>query len=178
VDLTQQTSEFDRGIALAPRPDEQGGYDGHLDPGWQIAAGINGGLLLAMLGHALRDTFSAHQHPDPLAISAFYLSASRPGPATVHTDVLRRGRSMSTGTASLCQVEEGVEVERIRATATYGDLGGLPADVHTATNAPDLPPPDRCVPSDLAPDDFRSMATILERLDLRLDPATTGWAVG
>ena len=179
MDLTQQqTSEFDRGIALAARPDEPGVYDGRLDPGWQIAAGINGGLLLAVLGHALRDTFSSQEHPDPLAISAYYLSASRPGAATVRTDVLRRGRSMSTGTASLCQLEEGVGVERIRATATYGDLSGLPADVHTATDAPDLPPPERCVPSDLAPDDFRSMASILDRLDLRLDPDCVGWALG
>ena len=175
---TQQASEFDRGIALAARAGEPGCYEGSLDPGWQIAGGINGGLLLATIGNALRDTFSAHEHPDPLAVSAFYLSASRPGAATVRTEVLRRGRSMSTGTASLLQVENDAEVERIRATATYGDLGGLPADVHSAPEAPNLPPPERCVPSDLAPEDFRSMASILDRLDLRLDPDCVGWALG
>jgi len=178
VTSTQQASEFDQGIALSPRSGEQGRYDGHLDPGWQIAAGINGGLLLAAAGNALGDTLSAGGHPDPLAISAFYLSASRPGPATVRTEVLRRGRSMSTGTASLFQDEAGVEVVRIRATATYGDLSALPTEVRTATDLPDLPPPEQCVGSDLAPVDFTNNAPILGRLDLRLDPSCVGWALG
>jgi acyl-CoA thioesterase len=173
---TREFSEFDRGIALTRR--EPGTYDAFLDPGWQVAAGVNGGLLLAAAGNALRDTLGAEGHPDPLAISAFYLSASRPGPATVRTQVLRRGRSMSTGTASLLQDEGGVEVERIRATATYGDLAALPAEVRTSTGSPDLPPPEHCVASDLAPEDFAANAPILGRLDLRLDPGCVGWALG
>ena len=173
---TEEASEFDRGIALSHRgPDI---YEASLDPGWQVAAGINGGLLLATAGNALRDTLGAHGHPDPLAISAFYLSASRPGPATVRTEVLRRGRSMSTGTASVLQDEAGVEVERVRAAATYGDLSSLPPEVRTATDSPDLPPPEHCVGSDLAPVGFAADAPILGRLDLRLDPSCVGWALG
>lgn len=172
----QQSPEFDRAIALTRR--EPGSYHVSLDPGWQVAAGINGGLLLAAAGNALRDTLGTQGHPDPLAISAFYLSASRPGPATVRTEVLRQGRSMSTGTASLLQVQAGVDVERIRATATYGDLSALPTEVRTATDSPDLPPPEDCVGSDLAPVDFATNAPILDRLDLRLDPSCVGWALG
>jgi hypothetical protein len=173
---TQESSEFGRGIALTPR--QPGSYDAFLDAGWQVAAGVNGGLLLAVLGNALRDTLGAQGHPDPLAISAFYLSASRPGSATVRTAVLRRGRSMSTGTASLVQDEDGAETERIRATATYGDLGALPAEVRTTTDTPDLPPPERCVAAGLAPADFAANVPILDRLDLRLDPTCVGWALG
>lgn len=179
MDLTQeQTSEFDRGIALDERADQPGTFDAHLGAGWQVAAGVNGGLLLATVGHALHGTFRGDGHPDPLAISAFYLSASRPGPAVVRTEVLRRGRSMSTGTVSLSQADGGRRVERIRATATYGDLAALPSDVRTATQPPDLPPPDRCLGADLAPADFKANAPILERFDLRLDPGCVGWALG
>ncbi len=174
----QQTSEFDRGIALTAQPGRPGSYAVDLDPGWQVAAGVNGGLLLAALGNALRHTFQGDGHPDPLAISAYYLSASRPGPATVRTEVLRRGRSMSTGTASLVQVDGEQEAERLRATATYGDLDTLTSEVRTATAPPDLPEPDRCLGSDLAPADFKANAPILSRFDLRLDPDCVGWALG
>lgn len=172
------TSEFDRGIALSPRPDDPTSYDAELDPGWQIGAGVNGGMLLAVAGNALATAFASDAHPDPVAISAYYLSASRPGPAQMRTEVLRRGRSMSTGQVSLVQDEDGRPVERLRALATYGDLGGLPDDVRTTASPPDMPPPDACVSSKDAPPDFMEQASLLERLDLRLDPACVGWAVG
>lgn len=172
-------SEFDRALLVEERPEEPGTYDGHLGEGWQIGAGVNGGMLLATCGNALRAAFTADGHPDPVSVSAYYLSASRPGPATFRTQVLRRGRSMSTGAVSLVQADEhGHEVERIRALATYADLEATEGDVRTTATPPDLPPPDECVPNDVAPTSFKDQATLLERLDLRLDPACAGWAVG
>jgi acyl-CoA thioesterase len=171
-------TEFDRGITATRRADDPTTYDVDLGAGWQIGAGINGGMLLATLGNALRTTFEEDGHPDPVTISAYYLSASRPGPASVRTEVLRSGRSLSTGTASLVQVEDGQETERIRALATYGDLAVLPDGVHTTATPPELPPPDRCVPTDQAPPGFMRSAELLDRLDLRLDPACAGWALG
>lgn len=171
-------SEFDRGIAVSPRADDPTSYDTELSEGWQIGAGINGGLLLATLGNALRATLSSASstggHLDPVAISAYYLSASTPGPAVVRTEVLRSGRSLSTASASLVQGPD----ERIRALATYADLGALTDDVRTTAAPPDLPPPDRCVSSADAPPAFFEQAGLLKRLDLRLDPAYVGWAVG
>lgn len=169
-------TEFDRGIAATPRDGAPGTYDVDLGPGWRIGSGINGGMLLATLGNALRSALDGH--PDPITASAYYLSASRPGPATVRTDVLRSGRTMSTGAASLVQVEDGRETERVRALATYGDLAALPDDVHTAASPPDLPPPDRCVSTAEAPPTFMRSADLLNRLDLRLDPSCSGWVVG
>jgi acyl-CoA thioesterase len=172
-------SEFDAGIALSARPDDPSTYDGVLDPGWQIGAGVNGGLLLASLGHALSQVFADDGHPDPIAISAYFLSASRPGPTVLDTQVLRRGRSMSTGQASLIQKgDDGAVVERVRALATYGHLDSLPDDVRTTAAPPDMPPPERCIGTDQAPPDFLEQASLLERLDLRLDPACVGWALG
>jgi acyl-CoA thioesterase len=172
-------SEFDSGIALSARPDDASTYDGALDPGWQIGAGVNGGLLLASVGHALSRVFAGAGHPDPIAISAYFLSASRPGPAVLATQVLRRGRSMSTGQASRIQkADDGADVERVRALATYGHLDSLPDDVRTTATPPDMPPPERCIGTDQAPPDFLEQASLLERLDLRLDPACVGWALG
>ena len=172
-------SEFDSGIALSARPDDASTYDGALDPGWQIGAGVNGGLLLASVGHALSRVFAGAGHPDPIAISAYFLSASRPGPAVLATQVLRRGRSMSTGQASLIQkADDGADVERVRALATYGHLDSLPDDVRTTATPPDMLPPERCIGTDQAPPDFLEQASLLERLDLRLDPACVGWALG
>lgn len=178
-DLSESESEFDNGIAVRERAGQPGSYDAELDPGWKVGAGINGGLLLAMAGNALSHTFLEEAHPDPISISAYYLSASRSGPASLQTDVIRRGRSMSTGSVSLCQSEDdGAQVERLRALATYGDLDALPSDVHTTASPPDMPPPDKCIGMDLAPADFKASVTLLHRFDLRLDPACVGWAMG
>jgi acyl-CoA thioesterase len=172
-------SEFDLALLMEERQEEPGTYDGELGEGWQIGAGVNGGLLLATCGNALRGAFAPDGHPDPVSVSAYYLSASRPGTATFRTQVLRRGRSMSTGAVSLMQADEhGHEVERIRALATYADLDATGSDVRTTATPPDVPPPDECVPNDLAPTSFKDQASLLERLDLRLDPACAGWAVG
>ncbi|MGN6576839.1 MAG: thioesterase family protein [Nocardioides sp.] len=171
-------TEFDKGVQVKPTPGVPESYDAELGTGWQIGAGVNGGMLLATMGSALRAAFAEDAHPDPVAISAYYLSASRPGPATLRTQVLRRGRSMTTGEVSLVQQQDGAEVERVRALATYGDLGDLPDDVRTTATPPDMPPPEQCVSSSMAPPDFMEQASLLERLDLRLDPACVGWAVG
>ena len=176
---TDALSELDREIALTARPGEEGVFDGRLSGDWLIGAGVNGGLLLAACGHALSRVFAGDGHPDPLSISAYYLAASRPGPATLRTEVLRPGRTMSTGAVSLSQGhEDGAPVERIRALATYGDLGALPDEVRTTATAPVLPPVEDCVPTSMAPAPLRESASLLDRLDLRLDPDCAGWAVG
>jgi hypothetical protein len=175
-------TEFDRAVSVTARPDDPTTYDAELGAGWQIGSGINGGLLLAVMGNALRGTFAGLSgHVDPISVSGYYLTASRPGPAALHTEVLRTGRGMSTGVVSLSQSQDGRPVERIRAVATYGDLSALPGgldDVHTTATPPDLPPPEQCVSAADAPPEFMEQAGLLKRLNLRLDPACVGWAIG
>lgn len=179
ISPVEQGSEFDRASRVVALEAEPGRYDTVLDGGWRIGAGIHGGMLLATVAGALRHRFAGDGHPDPLAISAYYLSAAVAGPATVTTHVLRTGRTMSTGQASLEQMDAGGRpVERLRALATYGDLSRLPDEVRTTAEHPDLPPPERCIGTEQSPPDFLAGATFLQRLDLRLDPSCVGWAVG
>jgi hypothetical protein len=167
-------SEFDRDTALVQRA--PGVYDIDLSAGWTIINAVNGGYLLAVLGRALAD---ALPHADPFTISAHYLTASQPGPAVVRTDVVRTGRTLSTGQASLFQHDEqGREVERIRVLASYGDLDALPDDVRTTAAPPELPPMDECFGPQDGPAPVTGSSAIADRLMIKLDPATLGWAVG
>lgn len=170
--------EFDRDTALRPRPGEPSLFDAELYERWRVGKAVNGGLLLALTGRALAAELgrAPDGHPDPFAISAYYLSSAQPGPATVRTETLRRGRSVSTGTASLIQDGE----ERLRALATYGDLDGHDhgGDVRTIAEPPPMPQPEECVAAELAPPEVLKQAPILERMELRLDPGTVGWAMG
>ncbi|MEU5702562.1 thioesterase family protein [Streptomyces aurantiacus] len=176
-------SEFDRDTAVTRRepdapgdPSVPGVYDIDLSAGWTIGNALNGGYLLAVLGRALAD---ALPHPDPFTISAHYLTASRPGPAVVRTDVVGAGRTLSTGQASLFQYDdEGRETERIRVLASYGDLDGLPDDVRTSAKPPAIPPVDQCFGPEDSPEPVPGVSAIADRLMLKLDPGTLGWALG
>ncbi|NBM17142.1 thioesterase family protein [Streptomyces sp. GC420] len=169
-------SEFDRDTTVVPRSGVTGVYDAELSAGWTIIRAVNGGYLLAILGRALAD---ALPHPDPFSITAHYLTASRPGPAVVRTDVARTGRTLSTGQASLFQTaEDGTEVERIRVVASYGDLDALPDDARTSAVPPAIPPYEHCFGPQDGPAPVPGSSAITDRLALRLDPSTCGWALG
>ncbi|MGW2933901.1 thioesterase family protein [Streptomyces sp. NPDC001156] len=167
-------SEFDRDTAVTLR--EPGVYDIDLSAGWTIIKAVNGGYLLAVLGRALAD---ALPHRDPFTISAHYLTASTPGPAVIRAEAVRTGRTLSTGQASLFQYDgEGREVERIRVLASYGDLDSLPDDVRTSAEPPAIPPMAQCFGPEDGPAPVSGSSAITERLKLKLDPATLGWALG
>ncbi|WP_373287073.1 thioesterase family protein [Wenjunlia tyrosinilytica] len=173
------TSEFDRDTAVIARTDDPFVFDTEFSAGWTIGKGVNGGYLIALADRALGRVLP---HRDPFSVSAYYLTPSLPGPAVVRTEVVRTGRTMSTGQASLFQTDDdGNEVERLRVVAHHRDLAGLTDDVRTSATAPALPPVERCVGAETAPGGvFGSKASngLIDRLDLRLDPATVGWALG
>ncbi|WP_329455522.1 thioesterase family protein [Streptomyces sp. NBC_01497] len=167
-------SEFDRDTAVTPR--SPGVFAAELSPGWSILHALNGGYVLAVAGRALG---RALPHPDPFTVSAHFLTPSRPGPAEIRTETVRTGRTVSTGQAALVQfADDGSEVERVRVLATYGDLDALTDDVRTSAKPPAMPPPEECFGSSDGPTDAFGDSTLLKRLDVRMDPATSGWAVG
>ncbi|HYN30066.1 MAG TPA: thioesterase family protein [Dermatophilaceae bacterium] len=170
-------SEFD--TAMAVEAEDGSGARAVLGAGWVIGAAVNGGVLMALGAVALRRAVErAGGHGDPLVLSAYFLSAAQAGPVRLRTEVLRTGRSMSTGQVSLLQDVDGRPVERVRALATFGDVDAQSEPVWLAAEPPDLPGPDRCVAAGRESSPFAGPISLLDRLDIRLDPATVGWAGG
>lgn len=177
---TPATSEFDvaRTLTRSPTP---GHYLGEFGEGWSIGLAVNGGMVMAVATTALRRRLADDgddRHPDPVAFSGYFLTASAPGPLEVTTEVLRAGRTLTTGQVSLTQPgTDGAPVERMRALLSLGDLSGAAAALRQP-EPPAMPGPEDCVASTDAPPSTLRDSSLLERLDLRFDPACVGWAVG
>jgi hypothetical protein len=155
--------------ALVPSGD--GRFDGEVSADWTIAGKPNGGYLLAMLGRA---AVTAGPHPHVLTAGAVYLRSPDPGPVTVEAEVLRAGRSASHLRARMSQdgapcVEALVVTGELSADDepywTDGlDLAAV-ADPASCLRVPGTSPVGLPVP-------------IMDQVDLRLDPAVTGFARG
>jgi acyl-CoA thioesterase len=169
---------FDEEISVEPVAGRDGAYAGSFGDGWRIGNGVNGGVVMCLATTALQHRLDdMDAHGDPLAFSGYFLTPSGPGPVEVTTEVLRVGRTMSTGQVSVSQPgPDGAMVERMRALASFGDLGASATVLQTAP-PPHMPPPEECVSSAEAPE-FLATATLLERIEIRLDPATAGWVTG
>lgn len=161
---------FDRQIAVTRSgPDA---YTIDLDAGWGVGVGLNGGYQLAVVGNAVRTRIP--DKPDPLAVSAHYVSAATAGPATVTTRVVRAGGATTTVAAELRQDGQ----VRVAVLATCTDLAELPQDVRTTADPIELPPVEQCVSTRHAPAQTRAEVPMLDRFEMRIDPAYVGWAVG
>ncbi len=176
IRLLGVTYELDDALALTTV--SPGRHEVDLSDGWSIGPAVNGGLLLALAGRALELELGTAGHPDPVTVSAFYLSAAAAGPTVVQTETIRNGRTMATGEARIVQEHDGRTVERVRAVATYGDLDVLTGKAEIDAPPPDLPPVEECFGRDAAPPGAMDGFSFLDRIDLRLDPASALWAVG
>lgn len=176
-------SEFDDAVSLEFADDPAVGR-GAFDDGWLIGNAINGGILMATGLTALRsllrgDAATADHpgHPDPVAISAYFMTPATPGPFWTESEPMRSGRRLRTGQVSIFQHDgDGAPTERMRAMASFGDLAGVEPLRQSAP--PDMPPPEDCVSSSEHRPEFLRHSNFLDRVDLRLDPTTAGWAAG
>jgi acyl-CoA thioesterase len=169
---------FDEEIAVEPLTGRDGAYAGSFGNGWRIGNGVNGGVVMCLAATALQHRLDdMNAHGDPLVFSGYFLTPSGPGAVEATTEVLRVGRTMSTGQISVSQPgPDGALVERMRALASFGDLGASATVLQTAP-PPEMPPPEDCLSSAEAPE-FLAAATLLERIEIRLDPVTAGWVAG
>ena len=153
-------SDFDLETRLTPADDDA--LAGHVHPSWNIGANPNGGYLLALAASALRQ--AAPGHPDPLSITAHYL---RPGladqPCRIERRILRTGRTLSTGRATLLQGGE----PRLEVLAAFGSLA-VDAEPTISLALPEMPPPEECLSR--SGDEQGLAMPILDRLDIRLHP--------
>lgn len=176
-------AEFDDVLAVrwdAVVPAVTGGAGvarGHLGDGWLIGHAINGGVLMAVATSTASEVLAGVGHGDPLTWSAHFLSAAVPGPVDVHVEVLRVGRRMSTASVRVVQPGEDGPIERVRVTGTFGTLDRT-EPVHRAPAPPPMPDPDTCVPARRESSPVASAIVMLDRLDVRVDPSTIGFAVG
>lgn len=158
---------FDADTAVRPSGDHS--YAAELTDRWTALGGTpNGGYMLAV---ALRALQADMPLPDPLVTSAHFLRPGVVGPAEVKTEMVRAGRRVATGQASL--VQEGREI--LRLLATFGDLSQAGGRTLVLSEAPELPPPDE------TPDvlDGGSMpgVSITEQLEYRA-AKLPGWTQG
>lgn len=167
--MTTAPYEYDAATAV----EDLGGnrFRAQLSSGYSIGPYPNGGYLLAVALSAMGRTTSL---PDPLAVSAHYVSASEHlRPAVIDVEVVRAGRSYATLAARMHQ--DGTE--RMRVLATYGDLSAGDGETVELGSPPELPPPEACLGRDaLARPPNALDAEIRNRFDVRFHPDTLGWS--
>ena len=98
-----------------PSPPSDGGWTVDLDGSWSIGGFLNGGYLLVPMGMAAAE---ATARPDPLAVTATFLSPPTSGPAEITVALAKRGRQSSVADVALHQGGR----THVRATAVLGDL--------------------------------------------------------
>ena len=152
---------LDRETQLTPLGDGRFAVD--VSDRWNIGDNPNGGYLTAMALQGLR---SLDLHQDPMSVTTHYLrpgSGGRPG--EIHTSLVRSGRAVTTGHATL--VQDGTQ--RLAVVAAMGDLGAVSGDGHGLTiPPPDMPPVEECVERDLLEQGVKLF--ISSRVDLRVHP--------
>ncbi|CAN5519568.1 thioesterase family protein [soil metagenome] len=167
--------EFD--LATAVRPRGHGTFDIDVDPGFTVGPKPNGGYLLALAARAGGEalTVAGSDHGDPVAATAHFLWAPDAGPAEVQTHVLRTGRSASQVRATV--VQDGRAC--VEATFTMSTLGGGRSEPWwTGPAPPEVASIEECVRLPAARDGAPFVVSIMDRTDLRLDPAVLGFASG
>lgn len=140
----------------------EGRYLGAVHEGWDIAGRANGGYLIAI---AARAAGLACGLPDPVSVTAHFLSPVEAGPVSIDTEILKAGSRFTTVRATMSR-------DRRPLLALLGSYGALevraePPAERVDAAPPDLPPPEQCVkaePTETWPPPF------MGRVDLRLHP--------
>jgi acyl-coenzyme A thioesterase PaaI-like protein len=161
-------SSFSAVTALAAAG--SGRFDADVHPDWTINNKPNGGYLLAILGRA---AVTAGPHPHVIAAGATYLRPPDPGQVQVAAEVLRAGRSASQLRVRMLQ-DDATCVE---ALITTSELHADTEPYWSGLAVPAVADPEQClrVPS-TSPTGLP--VPIMDQIDLRIDPADTGFARG
>ena len=145
-------------------------------PGGAVPSAMNGGVMVAT---ALRAVLDTSPRPYTVATSAHFLRVPRLEPAEVEVTWLKQGRTAATARATV--VQDSLPV--LEVTVTTGNLPPDPAsngELSWTGEPPRLSPIEECVnlghwAGTVGQDGTAGYAA---QVDLRLDPATTGWRRG
>jgi hypothetical protein len=141
-----------------------------LDDRWSVGGKPHGGYLMREITTPVLNV----EHPHPLAVSAHFLRAPDPGPATIEVETLREGRRVSQYRSRLVQQGQ----TRVEALITAGALDHAAEPLWTSADpVPTLPPIEDCFA--LLGEPFPGFRVgPLEFVDVRADPATVAFASG
>lgn len=158
--------------ATAIRPLGENDFAADISPCWTLDDKPHGGYLMALLGRAGVAAFQ--NGPDPLAVSAQFLCAPKPGAAVLRTRVLKRGRTASVASVELRQAGSLCA----QATVTTGRLPQIGREPPAWSDLPELlpEPPERAQAID--PESTGGVYRIGSVCDIRVDPFSAGFLAG
>ena len=152
---------FDTDTAVRKTDD---GWAADLQPRWNIGNNPNGGYLLAVAARALVEQTG---RPDPVTVTAHYLSPPANGEVSISAQVVKPGRSFVT---AMAEVNQGGR-ERVRVVGAFGDLDDRQGPTRISARPPDIPPPSECTSlQELTRRAGRPVPEAMNRFDLRLPP--------
>lgn len=158
------STEFHTASALDLRGDEASAT---IPAGWDILGAVNGGFLLATATRALAERTGR----SPVSVTGHYLAPGRPGPASIRTQIVKRGTTFSTGIAVLAQQDRPV----VSVMASLGSIVQEPHILLQDAQPPSLPDPG-AVPRFHNPQ--AGTPAFMGRIDLRLHPDDLGFTTG
>ena len=165
------TFAFD--LASAVHEQQNGEYSGAVHDGWDIRGNANGGYVMALVVSAMRD---ASQRQDPISVTAHYLAPLPPGDVRIATEVVKRGKTFCTVSASMFKGER----EAARLIGAFGDAAGRnevsESLFHVDIAPPQLPPMTECLRRPSSEPGI-SMG-LMDKVDIWLHPDDTGFARG
>ena len=156
--------QFDQDIAVASANAHD--YAGSIAANWSINGVPNGGYLMALITNALLQ--SSRMQTAPIVTTNF-LARCQPGEAIVSVERMSLSRQFDRLEARLEQNGE----ERIRAFGTFTDQKNGCDLEHYQRRAPDIRNFEECIAVPEMPG-----YTLYGGMDIRLDPACTGWFEG
>lgn len=160
--------------ATAVRRLEEDLFTAQVADGWDIVGNTNGGYLLAVLARTLTE-FTGRPHP--ITLTGHFLAPVKPGRVEIHTRVLKVGKSIVTGSATMFAAGRPL----VAALGSFGQHDSSGEVLYTNGAPPDLPSPEESVrvlrgadqpASQLLPPPFS------DKVDLRLHPDDAGFAIG
>ncbi|MFV0315794.1 MAG: thioesterase family protein [Microthrixaceae bacterium] len=147
-----------------------GFFEAEIKPGWDILGNANGGYLIATAGRAMAATA---QRPDPVSMTAHYLSPGRAGPVGLETTLVKAGSRFSSVSATMSSTKPVVA-----ALGTFGELGRSGSGDDEARlvdgRPPELPEPEACLPLDRGDE----QPSFMKQVEMRLHPDDAGFAFG
>jgi hypothetical protein len=120
---------------------------------------------------ATRALAGATGRPDPVTVTAHYLSPGRPGSVRIVTQIIKEGKRFATGTATMFSGTRPL----LAVLGTLGDLSRAEGPELIEGAPPELPAPEDCVrvqPAGTFPPPF------MGQVDLRLHPDDAAFAIG